>query len=370
MNLEEKLRELKQAASKTLREDALERQLEYLRRLDQRPKRVAAQRTPHGVEHYIDGEICSNDRGQYFLANQVLPFGRPYGKYCVGDVAHADLAPLELFLKGADIPPSSSVVYLDTETTGLDARKDKIIEIGMIVFDYDPVTGQPIQVSGTYGGLEDPEFPLAPETIRLTGITDALVAGQHFDDAALTALLSDTRLVIAHNAAFDRPFLEKRLPIFSDFPWGCSMMDIDWEAEGINSRKLDYLAFRQGFFFDAHRAGEDCQALLEILSLPLPLSAQPGLKPILDRLPQKSYTVSALNSPFSTKDLLKERQYRWNGERRCWIRTLESETALKKETEWLKTAIYGGKTATVEIDERDARMRFSLRSGNTRACTL
>ena len=270
-------------------------------------------------------------------------------------------------------PPGHSLhrgVIVDTETTGLDARKDKIIEIGMIVFDYDPVTGQPIQVSGTYGGLEDPEFPLAPETIRLTGITDALVAGQHFDDAALTALLSDTRLVIAHNAAFDRPFLEKRLPIFSDFPWGCSMMDIDWEAEGINSRKLDYLAFRQGFFFDAHRAGEDCQALLEILSLPLPLSAQPGLKPILDRLPKKSYTVSALNSPFSTKDLLKERQYRWNGERRCWIRTLESETALKKETEWLKTAIYGGKTATVEIDERDARMRFSLRSGNTRACTL
>jgi uncharacterized protein len=119
MNLEEKLQELKKAASKTVREDALERQLEYLRRLEQRPKRVAAQQTPHGVEHYIDGEICSNDRGEYFLASQVLPFGRPYGKFCVGDVAHADLAPLELFLKGANIPPASSVVYLDTETTGL-----------------------------------------------------------------------------------------------------------------------------------------------------------------------------------------------------------------------------------------------------------
>ena len=119
MNLEEKLRELKQAAGKTVREDALERQLEYLRRLEQRPRRVAAQKLPHGVEHYVEGEICSNDRGQYFLASQMLPFGRPYGKFCVGDVAHADLTPLELFLKDADIPPASSVAYLDTETTGL-----------------------------------------------------------------------------------------------------------------------------------------------------------------------------------------------------------------------------------------------------------
>ncbi|QKE39788.2 3'-5' exonuclease [Ferrovum myxofaciens] len=270
-------------------------------------------------------------------------------------------------------PPGHALhrgVIVDTETTGLDARKDKIIEIGIIVFDYDPITGQPIRVSSTYGGLEDPGFPLGPETIRLTGITDALVAGQRFDETAFTTLLSGTQLVIAHNAAFDRPFLEKRLPVFSDLPWGCSMMDIDWEAEGINSKKLDYLAFRQGFFFDAHRAEEDCQALLEILALPLPLSTQPGLKPILDRLPQTSYTVSALNSPFSTKDLLKERQYRWNGERKCWARTLESETTLKKEMEWLKTTIYGGKAASVEIEERNARTRFSFRAGNTRTCVL
>jgi len=119
MNLEEKLRELKQAAGKTVRENALERQLEYLRRLEQRPRKVAAQELPRGVEHYVEGEVCSNDRGQYFLASQILPFGRPYGKFRVGDVAHADLAPLELFLKDSDIPPASSVAYLDTETTGL-----------------------------------------------------------------------------------------------------------------------------------------------------------------------------------------------------------------------------------------------------------
>jgi uncharacterized protein YprB with RNaseH-like and TPR domain len=119
MNLEEKLRELKKATGKTVREDSLERQLEYLQRLEKRPRKVSAQQAPRGVEHYVDGKVCGNELGQYFLASQVLPFGRPYGKFRVGDVAHADLSPLELFLNGNSIPPASSVVYLDTETTGL-----------------------------------------------------------------------------------------------------------------------------------------------------------------------------------------------------------------------------------------------------------
>jgi uncharacterized protein len=119
MNLQEKLRELKQSAHKTLREDALERQLEYLRRLEQRPRKLPAERVPRSIEQYVDGEVCSNHCGEYFLAQETLPIGRPYGKFRIDDVANADLGPLELFLPGTDLPPPSSVVYLDTETTGL-----------------------------------------------------------------------------------------------------------------------------------------------------------------------------------------------------------------------------------------------------------
>ena len=49
MNLEEKLRELKKAAGKTIREDSLARQLEYLQRLEKRPKRVAQSRRSRGL---------------------------------------------------------------------------------------------------------------------------------------------------------------------------------------------------------------------------------------------------------------------------------------------------------------------------------
>jgi uncharacterized protein YprB with RNaseH-like and TPR domain len=186
MNLEEKLRELKKAASKTVREDALEHQLEYLRRLEKRPRKVSAQQVPLGVEHYVDGEVCSNERGEYFLANQILPFGRPYGKYCVGDVAHADLAPLELFLKGENIPVSSSVVYLDTETTGLAGG-----------------TGTCAFLIGI-GAAEGPGFRVRQFFLR--DFTEEKAAL-----AALAEALEPYELLVTYNGkTFDIPLLETR----------------------------------------------------------------------------------------------------------------------------------------------------------------
>jgi DNA polymerase-3 subunit epsilon len=255
--------------------------------------------------------------------------------------------------------PLAKGVVIDTETTGLDPDTCKIIEIGLIAFEYDPVFGQPIRVIGSYGGLEDPGHPLSKETTDLTGITDVMVAGQRIDSDRVNSLVANASIVIAHNADFDRPFLEYRLPVFSSLPWACSLSDIDWIAEKLGSRKLDYIAFQMGFFFGAHRAEEDCQALLEILAHPLPVSGQPGLKPLLDRLPNVGYTIYALNSPFATKDALKARQYRWDAEGKVWHRTLAGADAFNEEIAWLKATVYGGRSAKIDVEERDARSRFS-----------
>jgi len=119
MNLEEKLRQLRQAAQKSTRDLELERQLEYLRRLELMPKTLPARRVQKGIEHYVDGEVAANRWGEFFGVRQTLPFGRPYGKLRIGDVATADLAPLRLFTEGGTLPKASEIVYLDTETTGL-----------------------------------------------------------------------------------------------------------------------------------------------------------------------------------------------------------------------------------------------------------
>lgn len=255
--------------------------------------------------------------------------------------------------------PLARGMIVDTETTGLNAQQDCLIELGLLVFDYDPQTGQPIHLVSTYQGLEDPKRPIPAEIVQLTGITDEDVAGQSLDVPRIRKLLTGVSLVIAHNAAFDRPFLEKRLPFFQEVPWGCSLQEIPWEAEGLNSKKLDYIAVQMGFFFDAHRSLTDCQALLRILSLPLPRSSTLGMSHILAHQGDLSFVLHAVGAPFASKDLLKARHYRWNPERKVWSREVYGLHDFESEKIWLGQMVYGGRTAVIEVETRNASTRYS-----------
>jgi DNA polymerase-3 subunit epsilon len=253
---------------------------------------------------------------------------------------------------------------VDTETTGTNPEGDAIIELGMVLFEYDPQTGQAFGVLGSFDQLEYPGFPIPPESTEIHGITDEMVEGKKIDDAEVEHFLKDVSIVIAHNAKFDRVFLEKRLPIFETLPWACSFAQIDWNGEGVGSAKLEYIAYKYGLFYDAHRAEIDCFALLEVLQKQLPKSGQLALMSILNTLHQKSYTLYALNSAFDTKDILKARGYRWNGDKRCWHTTVTGDEAIKDEAAWLKIDIYGGKSAKIEIEVQNCLTRFSNRPGN------
>jgi len=121
MNLDDKLRQLKKAAKPRDPSRELEETLAYLRRLGQpaglRP--LPAQRAAKDIEEYVEGEIVKSAAGEYFLARQTLPFGRPYGKLRIGDISTADLTPLNLLFPAGAMPAPERLVFLDTETTGL-----------------------------------------------------------------------------------------------------------------------------------------------------------------------------------------------------------------------------------------------------------
>jgi len=258
----------------------------------------------------------------------------------------------------------SKGVVVDTETTGIDHDKDAIIELGMALFEFDPETGIVYNVLGTIDQLEDPGFPIPPEATAVHGITDEMVSGKRIDDSSVERFLEGVSLVVAHNSKFDRVFMEKRLPIFETLPWGCSFAQVDWNGEGVGSAKLEYIAYQYGFFYDAHRADVDCFALLEVLQQKLPKSGEMVLKTILNSLGQKSYKIYAIGSPFDTKDALKARSYRWDGDKKCWHITVTGDDALKAEVAWLKSNVYGGKPAKVEIEVQNCMTRFSSRTGN------
>jgi len=121
MNLDEKHRLLKKASAPRDPDRELEQTLEFLRRMDKppEPRRLPAQRAAKGIEEYVEGVLEKNDLGEYFIARQAFPFGRPYGKLRISDISAADLSPLNLLFPQTTLPAPERLIYLDTETTGL-----------------------------------------------------------------------------------------------------------------------------------------------------------------------------------------------------------------------------------------------------------
>ena len=259
--------------------------------------------------------------------------------------------------------PVVRVLVLDTETTGLDQTRDKIIELALLQVDVDSTTGLPVGEVQVYDGLEDPGMPISKEIEAITGISSEMVRGQQLDEARVAALLAGADMVIAHNAGFDRPFCEARIPQFAQLPWGCSFADIDWKKEGHGSAKLEYLAMEMGWFYDAHRAEADCHALLAVLGETLPVSSQSGLAKIIRASGVASYRLQATGAPFESKDLLKARAYRWNPEQKVWHTRLADEAGLAAELAWLKSAVYGNRQARVQVEKLDSGVKYSSRVG-------
>jgi DNA polymerase-3 subunit epsilon len=251
-------------------------------------------------------------------------------------------------------------VILDTETTGLDHRKDEIIEIGAIAFTFD-AAGNIGDVTGLYGGLQQPSVPIPADITKLTGITDEMVAGQFIDTEALGDLIDSADLIIAHNAPFDRPFCETFSPIFVEKAWACSNAEIGWKARGYEGTKLGYLIGQSGYFHDGHRAVDDCFALLEVLARDGDDGVGTAFAELLAASKRARVRIFAEGSPFDLKDLLKARGYRWSdgsdGRPKSWWVELD-EDALDGELHYLRTEIYRWPDADPPIRRLTAYDRF------------
>ncbi len=279
------------------------------------------------------------------------------------------LAP-QLHFDRAPQGPVITVVLLDTETTGLDCAREKITELAMLRVDVDSVSGLPCGPVTVFDGLEDPGKPIPEEIVKLTGITDEMVRGQRLDEAQIDRLLQGVDLVVAHNAGFDRPFVEARLHQFADLNWACSFADIDWKRQGQSSAKLEYLAMAQGWFYDAHRAEMDCHALLAVLCTCLPVSQTTGLARLMAAGKSSAYRLQATGAPFEAKDALRARGYRWNAAVKVWHTQLATADLLEAECVWLKSAVYGQRSAQVQVEQLDAKHRYSTRDGLRSTRTL
>jgi DNA polymerase-3 subunit epsilon len=253
-------------------------------------------------------------------------------------------------------------IFLDVETTGLDATRHEIIELAMVPFTYAP-DGRIIECGAPFQGLREPSLPIPAEITAITGIDDAMVAGHSIDPAEVARFVDGVDLVIAHNASFDRRFMETFCAAFTHLPWACSMSQVDWQAEGFEGLKLAWLAAGAGFFYDRHRALNDCHAGIELLARALPRSGTRGMAQLLARARAPSWRIWASGAPYDLKDALKARGYRWNGDgagaQRAWFIDVPDH-ARDAEFRYLQDEIYG-RVTDINCRRIDAYDRFSTR---------
>lgn len=263
----------------------------------------------------------------------------------------------------ADVPrpgfPLRGVI-VDTETTGLSARKDEIIEIGIVAFSFG-ATGNIGDITGVYGGLQQPNVAIPADITRLTGITDAMVAGQMIDIARVQALIEPADLIIAHNASFDRPFCETFSQIFAPKAWACSVSEVDWSARGFEGTKLGYLIGQAGYFHDGHRAVDDCFALLEVLARGGSEQGNTPFAELFAASQRSRVRIFAEHSPFEMKDHLKARGYRWSdgsdGRPKSWWVEV-ADDMLDEELRYLRAEIYRWPDADPPLKRLTALERF------------
>lgn len=161
-------------------------------------------------------------------------------------------------------------VIVDVETTGMSPRNgDEVVEIGIILFRYNAVHHDEVEVVETYEALREPTDPIPKSVMRIHGITNDMVLGKKLDYEKMKSIFSRAEFVVAHNAGFDRSFLQELFPMSIDLPWKCSCFGIPWKKHGLENRQLGTLRDYFGIKHDeAHRALADCQVVLEALKRP------------------------------------------------------------------------------------------------------
>lgn len=232
----------------------------------------------------------------------------------------------------------------DLETTGLDNKKDRIIELGAVFYD----TASKLIVDEFETLVWERGYPVITEEItEITGITqEMLYARSLIPDGAVNTLAVRIENLkpscfLAHNASFDKGFLNEqtlRMGFSFDVPWVCSMKDIE-HPKKFKCRKLSHLALDYGVAVDPatlHRSIGDIRVMLSMIE-----KANVNFEHLISRSTVPEITVRAIvPPPFGQhsdggvgKEKAKSLGYQWNGDLKIWTKTIKEDQIGKEEAD-------------------------------------
>jgi DNA polymerase-3 subunit epsilon len=166
-------------------------------------------------------------------------------------------------------------VVIDFETTGLDPKLDRVLEMGLVTF----ADGE---LQERKNWLIDPQIPVPEEARRIHGISDEdLANAPKFDEVFPEVLhLLDGRVPVAYNAGFDKKFfhaevarlgaaaadIEPPPAVRDDVVWIDPLVWVRELQKYEKGKKLTDVCQRLGIDIgQAHRAADDATATGKVL---------------------------------------------------------------------------------------------------------
>ena len=213
-------------------------------------------------------------------------------------------------------------LIVDTETTGLDPVKDRVIEVGAVLYSVEHHTTI-CQFSALIASSREGNAAEAINRIPPA----ALASLSELDDAeaplktTFAMLRSWADVIVAHNAEFDQQWFKGA---WLEKPWACSKYDFAW-PHGSAGDSLVYLALAHGIgVLSAHRALTDCQLIAALFDR-MPLYGR-DLGEMFAHAMRPAAIFQAI-VPFEEKDLAKEAGFKWDGGTKRWTRRMAIEDA-------------------------------------------
>jgi len=215
-----------------------------------------------------------------------------------------------------------TVTILDTETTGLSPTEDKCIEVAVVHYSLEHAS-----VIKSFAGLIAIEGENEAE--RVNHIPTGLLhdSGSQAECAwqAAATVAQGSEAVLAHNSDFDHAWVPEGSALL-DLPW-IDTLALDWPMQSKPGSALITLALEHGLgVVDPHRALSDCILLARMLTrcheLGHDLNAllAPGLRP-------RSLFQAMVS--YDDRELAKMAGFKWEGDRKRWVRKMPAEDAAK-----------------------------------------
>lgn len=225
------------------------------------------------------------------------------------------------------LPTPCNLLIIDTETTGLDPKVDKVVELAAVLYSVDHQTTlhQMSSLCEAKDNAAEHINHIPPSALR--NVKDRLES-RSID--LFRAMADEASFLVAHNADFDRQWFASGADNYlmnsktqQPLRWLCTMSDFTWPRQNKPSDSLINLALAHGIgVASAHRALADCQLIASLFDR---LSKEELISVLEEALvPRRWYQAKV---SYSDRELAKSAGFRWKPEEKIWAQRLTDKQA-------------------------------------------